>query len=159
MNLWFFHGLESGPHGSKYQNMVEDFGHVHAPDFRGMGDVQVRLAKAVEATEGQTGMILVGSSFGGLVASLLASQYPERVAGLLLLAPAVHLPDALKVVQVPRNTWIIHGRQDDIVPLEAVELFAKEHDVPLTVVEDGHRLKDQSNLIANVIQRIAKDAQ
>ena len=32
---------------------------------------------------------LVGYSFGGLLAAILASQYPDRIVNLLLLAPAI----------------------------------------------------------------------
>ena len=40
-------------------------------------------------------LVLVGSSMGGWIAALVAAPRPERVAGLLLLAPAVDYPQAL----------------------------------------------------------------
>ncbi|MBR6484993.1 MAG: alpha/beta fold hydrolase [Clostridiales bacterium] len=39
---------------------------------------------------------LFGHSQGGLVASLYASDHPDDVAGLILLAPAYNIPDAIR---------------------------------------------------------------
>lgn len=64
--LYFFHGLESGPHGQKYHLLKNEFPELESPDFQGM-DLEQRLVKAEELTRGQHGLVLVGSSFGGLL--------------------------------------------------------------------------------------------
>src|SRR5690554_2941694 len=76
--LYFFHGLESGPHGQKYHLLKNEFPELESPDFQGM-DLDQRLAKAEEITRGHYGLVLVGSSFGGLLAARLYNLYPERI--------------------------------------------------------------------------------
>jgi pimeloyl-ACP methyl ester carboxylesterase len=141
MQVVFLHGLETGPHGSKYralQSLVPD---VLAPDCEGIWDIEARLSIIRSALEGQSGLLLVGSSFGGLAAALFASRFADRVLGCVLCAPAVHHPHGAEIAQVPADTVIIHGRQDDIVPLQAVEAFAQRFPwVRLLIVEDDHRL-------------------
>ena len=100
MDVIFLHGLESGPHGSKFQSMKGAGWRISAPDCEGIADVgeRVEIARhALTETAGQ--VVLVGSSFGGLTAARLFSSLADdgastQVRGLLLLAPAFHLPDA-----------------------------------------------------------------
>ncbi|MDE2135402.1 MAG: alpha/beta hydrolase [Alphaproteobacteria bacterium] len=47
--------------------------------------------------------ILVGSSMGGWIATLMAKARPERVAGLLLIAPATDFTEALMWEQMPEE--------------------------------------------------------
>jgi predicted esterase len=150
--VFFFHGLESGPLGSKFEALSTLPGvEVSAPDFRGMNTAAERLAKAVAATEGCTDLIIVGSSFGGLVAGLLASKYPERVARLVLCAPALHRAEAAQIERVPEST-VIHGAQDDIVPLSASQAFCDKFGLPLVVVQDGHRLAESSGTMLDAVR-------
>lgn len=141
--LLFFHGKESGPFGSKYHTLSEEFS-VTSPDFQGM-DIWERLDKADFLTEGMVGAFLVGSSYGGLLAALLYNRHPDRFSGYVLLAPAFYSShaDALSTITtVPDNAVVIHGSQDEIVPLHEVEEFCTGKGLPLVVVRDGHRLKE-----------------
>ena len=153
--LVFLHGLESGPHGSKYKALKAAFGHVIAPDFERMLDVDIRLAQAEKATRGMTGLVLVGSSFGGLVAAVLTHRYPHKVKGYLLMAPALHdkWPGTVaEITTVPTFAHIIHGIQDDIVPLSASQAFSAKFNVPIDIVDDGHRLQGSHDLM---VKRVA----
>lgn len=138
--LFFFHGLESGPHGSKYRSLAETFA-VESPDFQGM-DIDERLERAIALTEGLEDIVVVGSSFGGLLATLLHDRHPERFHGVVLLAPALHLEVATRIRRMPPEgrLHVIHGIDDDIVPLDAVVRFCAAHGHAVTVVEDDHRL-------------------
>ncbi len=144
--LVFLHGLESGPHGSKYRALVDILG-VHAvlaPSFEGILDPDIRVAIAEQATRGMTDLIIVGSSFGGLVACLLASRHPERIAGMVLMAPALHdrwAGPVSGITRVPPSTVIVHGLRDEVVPVEASRWFAGKWPgvVELAEVDDGHR--------------------
>ncbi len=154
MQIFFFHGLESGPHGSKYQAMAKHYD-VISPDFRDQ-DLETRLRTAEEATREHTDAILVGSSFGGLVAALLYDQYPERFASYLLLAPAIHYELAANISQTPPTGTIIHGTQDEIIPIEPVRLFAKDHALNFIEVEDGHRLADSMDVILKALKVLGR---
>ena len=154
--ILFLHGLESAPHGSKYRALVKVFGEgsVLAPDFRGVPDAIERLRIAEEATRGLTGLFLVGSSFGGLVGGLLASQHPERIRAAVFAAPAFHRPAASGIERVPEQSIILHGTEDDVVPIEASRTFSKKFGVPVVEVEDGHRLKGSEALMVGLTRAL-----
>ena len=139
--LFFFHGLESGPHGSKYHLMKAVHPELQAPDFQGM-DLAQRLAVAEQETRGLSGVTLVGSSFGGLLAARLYSLYPERFKSLLLLAPAVHTEEGEQVSEMPpaSRVRVIHGNADEVVPHDKVADFCKRFGIQLITVADSHRL-------------------
>ncbi len=66
--VYFFHGLESGPVGRKSARLDEHF-EVESPDFRDM-DIWERLEKAEKLTEDADDLVVVGSSYGGLLAAV-----------------------------------------------------------------------------------------
>ncbi len=88
----FLHGLESGPHGRKYQALAARFREVEAPDTTGIYDLETRVRVALDHLGG-TPATLVGSSFGGLVALMVLAREPDLVQGMVLAAPAVPLAD------------------------------------------------------------------
>ena len=55
----------------------------------------IRFAQSLSNTD-ESEMLLVGCSQGGLVAALTAAQMPETVNGLVLLYPALCIPDAAR---------------------------------------------------------------
>lgn len=92
---------------------------------------------------GEDDCLLVGSSFGGLMAALWAVQHPERVSRLVLLAPALHRPEFVYSEPVSVPTVLIHGVRDTVVPHQLVSERAGEAFLDLRVswVDDGHRLE------------------
>ncbi len=153
MRVVFLHGLESGPHGSKYQLLGGlGLGEVLAPDCYGVLDPGERLLRIREVLKGEASLLLVGSSFGGLMALRYAERWPEQVAGLVLCAPAVHRAD-WPAPPAPRGIplAVLHGRQDEVVPLAAVLAWAGP-DLQVTVVEDGHRLEQSRAVLAQLVQ-------
>jgi pimeloyl-ACP methyl ester carboxylesterase len=111
------------------------------PDFH--GDFFERMAQ-FETLVGSQQCLLVGSSFGGLMAAAWAVRHPERVSRLVLLAPALHRPEFVFEEPVEVPTVLIHGRQDTVVPCSPVVVRAGEafSNLAVTLVEDGHRLEE-----------------
>lgn len=158
MKLMFFHGLESGPHGNKYKALKERFPDIVSPDFRGMRKVEERMAHAEKVTEGMKDLVIVGSSFGGLCAALLAHRHPDRVAGYVLCAPALHWEAAKEIVNVPAHGVLVHGVGDDVVPFGFSDAFHAKHGFPLFPVEDGHRLSNSRDLIVKLTESLVSVA-
>lgn len=149
MELLFAHGLESGPHGRKYQALVGAGHTVHSPDTRGMDlaarvDVLVDAIATIRPRAG--GLFVVGSSFGGLsglLAALVAGDRGHPVVGLLLCAPALHLPlpePLQRPLRPPAPTTILHGRGDEVIAIDHSRAFALEHGLRLVEVDDDHGL-------------------
>ncbi len=163
MQVVFLHGLETGPYGTKYHALRGVVPDLLAPDCEGIFDIDERLAVIERELAGKNELLLVGSSFGGLAAVLFASRHPERVIGCVLCAPAVEHLDIGTLRHLPVETVILHGRQDDVVPLAASEaLAARFATARLLVVEDGHRLASSLDVLVDevraMMQRLAGPA-
>ncbi|PLX93266.1 MAG: hypothetical protein C0620_07855 [Desulfuromonas sp.] len=151
MQLVFLHGLETGPHGSKYQALKAMFGEVISPDCEGVFDPEQRLTIIRDTLRDQPGpFLVVGSSAGGLMA-LLLQQVEARVAALVLCAPALHTEHAthLSADRLP-PTVVIHGRRDDVVPIDSSRRFG----APLIEVDDDHRLNASIPLMLEQVFRL-----
>lgn len=134
--------------------LSERFGTVISPDFREDKDLGARIQRACEALQGHEEVIIVGSSFGGLLAAVLANMYP--IKGLLLCAPALHHPEAVRVKQLPANTIILHGVHDDVVPISYSHEAAKKHNIQLIEVDDDHRLLLSNELICDLVDQLMR---
>jgi predicted esterase len=152
----FLHGLESSNKGIKSIFFRERYPDMIIPNFTGA--LQLRMEKLNRLLSGKTNIRLVGSSFGGLMATLFAMENESRVEKMTLLAPAINLlhfaPHEYKKLSVP--VCIYHGSGDDVIPLAEVEPVAKEvfSNLSFNVVEDDHFLHktfksiDWDNLLA-----------
>jgi len=145
----FIHGLESSNQGKKAVYFRKHFPDMVIPNFT--GELPERMDKLNRTLEAKTGITIAGSSYGGLMASLFAMEYEERVNRLILLAPAINYIEAsgynTKRLKVP--TWIFHGTRDDVIPLKAVEDAAGKYfiDPVFSRVDDDH-------FLANIFETI-----
>jgi pimeloyl-ACP methyl ester carboxylesterase len=144
----FSHGQGTAPWGEKITAMaavVRDLGlSAESVDYQGIDDPQVRVEKLLNFARPFAGrLVLAGSSLGGHVSAAAARILSAR--GLFLLAPAFYMPGFEQFT--PRNvgcpTVIVHGWQDDVVPVEHSVRWAHEHRAALHVLDSGHRLQDQ----------------
>ncbi len=151
----FLHGLESGPFGSKYHALVNAGYSVTSPDFVGDLDIYSRLSTLERIMGDRTGLILVGSSFGGLLSAMYASKYPRSVAGYVLCAPALNLkPKDYTLSCLPERVEVVHGVQDEVVPIEVSEDFCLANGLNLCRVQDGHRLGSSLDTILRKVSKI-----
>ena len=138
----FIHGLLSSGQSFKANYLRQIFPDILTPDFPGALDE--RMARLEEILAGASGVKMVGSSFGGLMATMYACAHPDRIDRLILLAPALLWPDFAddppSPIAVP--TIVYHGRADDIVPLEPTRALAERVFTDLTYheVDDDHSL-------------------
>jgi len=142
-NLIFLHGLESSSRAYKASVIRKSYPELIVPDFT--GPLENRMQALYPVMEDQKDWTIIGSSYGGLMGAIFTCEHPDQVEKLVLLAPALMLPDfapytSREPVSVP--TTIIHGRQDRIVPLEKVREIAQKVFADLTykIVEDDHSL-------------------
>jgi pimeloyl-ACP methyl ester carboxylesterase len=138
----FIHGLESTSRGTKGTFFSERYPGMIVEDYP--GSFARRMKKLERLLAKKQSLILVGSSYGGLMATVYAYRYEERVKKLILLAPALHLepfrPYQNRKLHTPIT--IFHGKQDDVVPLAAIRTLADRLFLAHTFhsVEDDHPL-------------------
>ena len=100
-------------------------------------------------------IVLAGFSFGSFVQTRLAHHISaER---MVLIAPAVN---RFATERVPPDTIVVHGEQDDVVPLSDVFAWARPQELPIIVFPGcGHffhgRLPQLQRVIAAQWQRRA----
>lgn len=142
----FSHGQESGPWGTKITALAQDARNAgfeaDSIDYRGMPDPSERAAKLVERMRKTSEeILLVGSSMGGYVAAAAAQRQPA--AGLFLMAPALAVPGWPKLREtVSAPTFVVHGWEDDIVPLQWSIDFARANLARLHLLRAGHSLTE-----------------
>ncbi len=139
----YLHGLESNSQSGKARQFAQKFPGMLTPDFT--GTFEERMAQLLPILGEESGWTLIGSSFGGLMAAVFACEHPRQVRKLVLLAPALLREPFGQYLNLPRvsvPTAVVHGEEDDVVPLEAARETAQALFSNLTyyVVRDGHRL-------------------
>ena len=138
----FIHGLESSSQGAKGLYFRENFPDMLIEDYT--GTLEERMAKLRGLLAGKKDLLLVGSSFGGLMAAIYTCENEGSVKRLILLAPALDLPYFRPCVEMRLTlpVWIYHGKEDDVVPPASVEKIARQVFTNLSyhLVDDDHSL-------------------
>jgi uncharacterized protein len=92
-------------------------------------------------------VVLAGFSFGSFVQTRVAKAL--EVQRLVLVGPAVR---RFAVEEVPADTIVIHGEEDDIVPLSDVLAWARPQQLPIIVFPGcGHFFHGRLPLLQSVI--------
>lgn len=96
----------------------------------GRGEIEdfLVLAEHARRTYGGGELALGGFSFGGFVAASAAGQLEPKY--LVLVAPAV---GRFPVGKVSAGTLVVHGEEDDVVPLKDALDWARPQQLPIVV--------------------------
>jgi len=140
----FIHGLLSSGQGFKARLLRERLPGILTPDFP--GDLDERMAKLEAILSEGDRHVLIGSSFGGLMAALYTCRHPQRVKKAILLAPALPFHAFADHPPAPCDVPVIifHGERDAIVPLEPTRALAEQvfRHLQFHVVDDDHMLHE-----------------
>jgi predicted esterase len=138
----FIHGQESSSQGTKGHFFRQLFPEMIIPDFA--GDIPTRMAELNEILVGRSDIIMIGSSLGGLMAALYAFQNQDTINKLILLAPALNLPefDPYLSEKLTLPVFVFHGKNDEVIPCHLIQTIAQRvfSNVSFTVLDDDHRL-------------------
>jgi alpha/beta superfamily hydrolase len=117
----------------------------------GNGEVEDMLAVIEHARDafGHLPLILSGFSFGGYVAARAAQHIQPQPNKLVLIAPAV---GRFAMPIVARNTLLIHGELDEVIPLSDALDWARPQHLPVVVLpEAGHFFHGRLNQLKQIV--------
>ncbi|GGP20089.1 alpha/beta hydrolase [Silvimonas iriomotensis] len=138
----------------------------YCPNLRGVGnsegehaygkeepdDMAAVLAQARAENPGVSGLVLSGFSFGTYVQSQFRQRLSDdEVEGMILIGPSV---TRQAFPNVPADTIIIHGEQDEVVDLHRVFDWARPQQLPVIVVPGvGHFFHGRLTQLADLVDR------
>jgi alpha/beta superfamily hydrolase len=135
-------------------------------NYRGVGQSLGEYGHAIGETDDAETMLrflqaqfphlpltLAGFSFGTFVVTHLSARLPELPTHLILIGAAVdRFGDASKTYQLPRKTLMIHGEQDEVVPLGETLAWAGRHaQAVLTLPACSHFFHGKLHILKNAI--------
>lgn len=156
----FAHGKESGPWGTKITHLAgiaRDAGYdVISPDYSHSHDPKVRVQQLLSLAPKARRLVLAGSSMGGYVSAMACAALKPQA--LFLMAPALYFPGWDEEPEdIPVACTVVHGWNDEIVPVERGMRFARKNHASLHLLDSGHTLNDQlpmlSLLFADLLAR------
>lgn len=157
----FAHGMESGPWGTKITHLAalaagRGWQSV-SPDFSFTKNPQERMRFLLDAPpeHGAAPLVLVGSSMGAYVAAHACTRL--KPAALFLMAPAFYFPGWDEEPQdLPARTLVVHGWQDEVVPVDVALKFAQTHQVELHLLNSEHTLADQLPMLGLLFEDLLR---
>jgi pimeloyl-ACP methyl ester carboxylesterase len=152
--IYFFHGLESGPRGNKFLRIKGEYPEAKTIDFQGLNDPNDRMMRALMEIHDDEEIVIVGSSMGGLVAYMLEQSGLRKVRGMVLCAPA--LLRAKEILPVGCPTVVIHGTEDEILDFGETKILSDKIGADFIEVRDNHRLEVSIDQILGGLQEILK---
>lgn len=122
----------------------------------GRGELEDMLA-VIEQVAPDGPLVIAGFSFGAFVAShaIAALQARRPISRAILVGTAASRFDVAPVPETLHPvTLVIHGEQDDTVPLASVLDWARPQVLPITVVPGGeHFFHGQLPLLKSLVMR------
>lgn len=157
MKVYFSHGKESGPWGSKIKRLagIAESHHfsVESVDYRGIDDPEKRVECLVKILKEEVDeFVLVGSSMGGYVSLVAAEQVQAK--GLFLLAPALYMHGYIKqCYNVSTGMEIVHGWSDEVCSIDNSLKFAQQAQCSLHLIPGDHRLTTSMEIVEGLFSR------
>jgi len=112
-------------------------------------DAAAVLAWAREQLQVDVPLIAAGFSFGCFVQTRLLPR--SQPAQLVLVGPAVR---RFEIPEVPKDSIVIHGEEDDVVPLADVLNWARPQGLPVTLFPGtGHFFHGRLTELKAVVKR------
>ena len=162
MKVYFSHGKESGPWGTKITKLAaiarEHGCEVDSIDYTDTYDPDLRVERLVSVLKNaEEKCILVGSSMGGYV-SLMAAGEVETHA-VFLMAPALYMRGYKEEYCTGhRHLEIVHGWSDDIIPPEHSIRYAQVADCTLHLVSGDHPLNSSIETVERLFEGFLQKA-
>jgi len=152
LNIIFIHGLESSGDGFKGRFLKKLFPNCLTPNFKPYSQkipinqlLSERMDQLIPILKDKMYWIIIGSSFGGLMATLYTLENPSNVSKLILLAPYLSIKGLISTHYAPINIPVIifHGKHDNIVALHRSKAFAEKMftNLEYIIVDDDHSLQ------------------
>jgi predicted esterase len=139
----FIHGLESSSGGTKGVYFKERYPDMVVDDYT--GTFRERMDKLSKLLRDRDDLIIVGSSYGGLMAAVYACEHEQEVQKVILLAPALNLEEFHPFLNRKLSTpvTVFHGSSDDVVPVAPVRKIAESVfvNVDYHIIDDDHSLQ------------------
>lgn len=129
-------------------------GHSEGDYDHGCGEMEDTLAIAdfVSVRYPALPWVLAGFSFGAYVQSRVRQRLAAKT--LVLVAPAVNLFD---FGEIPSDSLVIHGEQDELVPLDALRGWADPQGIPVTVIPGaGHFFHGKLGELKDTLVRLCR---
>lgn len=114
---------------------------------RGETDDWLRVAQAMQARFPDLPVTLAGFSFGAFVIRQVAHRLPSK--RLVLVGPAIN---RFALEPVPPGTLVVHGEEDDVIPLKDVLDWARPQSLPIVLIPGaGHFFHGKLVELARVV--------
>ena len=129
-----------------------DEGRGEQDDFRAAVDFAAATFPGVEIWGG-------GGSFGSYV-GMTASSLDPRVSARIGIAPPVNRYDFSTVIETAKPTFLVHGEEDELIPIELVREFYGQLAEPkeLIVIERANHLFDgQASEVGDALADLLED--
>jgi predicted esterase YcpF (UPF0227 family) len=176
IKIYYVHGYQSSPDGDKGTLFKEKLNAIPIK-YRECEPEKLVISECLDEIynkiKNDENVVLIGSSLGGLLASVVALNYPN-VKSLILLNPATIPPNTnLNLLgDIPRriaeemvnnkifeekiqsDIFIIRGTDDDVVKECWVLEFAKFQEATVIFLKDDHRFSNNILKLPNIISRL-----
>jgi hypothetical protein len=100
-------------------------------------------------------LVLAGFSFGTAVVSHVARTLAERGEHIERMVFVGTAASRFEVATVPENTLVIHGEQDETVPIGSVFEWARPQELPVVVIPGAEHFLHRK---LHILKRIVVDA-